>query len=291
MATIQESTIQQTAYESRNWTADFTNDLPTGGTVSGGTAYHTPPAGGSTLTPTITVSTPYVSALLANPADVGIHYVRIVGTFSNGEESEVAIAFPVGYSDTQARQGMADIIRRLRGLAQAGAVDYQVAGIPFWSDAQLQEVLDDNRVDFIEQELRPIPKTVSSTYVYTRYDAPYGNLETYASGSAIFTLITSDGTQAGTANYSVDYTKGIVTFTADQGGTAWFLSGRSYDLNAAAAEVWEQKAGYYQMSFDVKTDGHDLKRSQLFEQAMNRADFYRSKAGASTIDILRGDEL
>jgi hypothetical protein len=290
VATITESTIKQTGYETRIWTADFTDDLPTGGSVTGGTAYHFPPGGGGTISPTITVSSPYVSAQLATPDDVGIHYVAIVGTFSNNETSEVRISFPVGYDDTQARTGMTSIIRRFRGMTNAGAVDYEIAGVPYWSDAQLQEVLDNNRVDFYEVELQPITKTVASSPVYLRYDAPYGNIETISSGTAIWNLTLSDGTQAGTADYSVDYTKGIVTFTTDQGGTAWFMSGRSYNLEAAAADVWEQKANYYAMSYDIKTDGHDLNRSQLFKQANERAEYYRGKVGAYTVEVLRGDE-
>lgn len=191
-----------------------------------------------------------------------------------------------------ARLGMSTLISTLRQMTLAGTADYTISGISdtFWSDSQLQEILDINRYDFVEEELLPIPKTVSSELVYLRYDAPYGHLETIDSGTAIWCLTISDGTQAGTANYSVDYTKGIVTFTADQGGTAWFMSGRSYDLNAAAADVWNRKATYYAQSYDVKTDGHQLTRSQLFKQAKEMEEYYRGMVGAYTVDILRGDE-
>lgn len=185
---------------------------------------------------------------------------------------------------------MSSLIGSLREMAFAGTADFSLGTVTYWSDDHLQQKLDDNRSDFVELELQPIPKTVSSELVYLRYDAPYGNLETIDSGTAIWNLTTSDGTQAGTANYSVDYTKGIVTFTADQGGTAWFMSGRSYDLNSAAADVWATKASYYQQAYDVKTDGHDLSRSQLIKQANEREAYYRARAGAYTVEILRGDE-
>jgi hypothetical protein len=288
MATIQEATINQTGNETRAWTADFTDDLPSGGTVTSGTAIHYPPAGGGTITPTIAVTNPFVSATLATPDTTGIHYLSILGTFNNNEVSEVRIAFPVGYEATQARQGMATLIRKLRGMTNASAVEYEMAGVPFWSDAQLQEILDDNRVDFYEVELWKVPKTVASSQVYLRYDAPHGNLETSDSGTAIFNITKSDGTQ-GTAGFSVDYAKGIVTFTADQGGTAWFMSGRSYDLERAAADVWGQKAGYYATAYDVKTDGHDLTRSQLYKQAVEQEAYYRARAGAYAVLVDRGD--
>lgn len=185
---------------------------------------------------------------------------------------------------------MTNIINQLRGMTFAGTADWTLGTAVFWDDDHLQEILDWNRIDFVERELRPIPKTVSSSLVYLRYDAPYGYLETITSGTAIWNITTSDGTQAGTANYSVDYTKGIVTFTADQGGTAWFMTGRSYDLNSAAADVWERKAVYFQQSYDVKTDGHDLSRSQLYKHAKEQEGHFRGMAGAYTVEILRGDE-
>lgn len=190
----------------------------------------------------------------------------------------------------EVRSGMSAIIRKLRGMTNTALDDYEVSGVSYWSDLHLQEILDDSRVDFYEMELRPIPKTVSSHYVYLRYDAPHGNLETIASGTVNFALTLSTGEQAGTADYSVDYVKGIITFNANQGGTAWFLSGRSYDLNTAAADVWERKANYFAMSYDVKTDGHDLSRSQLFKQAREQAEYWRGKCGAYSVDLLRGDE-
>lgn len=189
-----------------------------------------------------------------------------------------------------ARSGMTNLIQTLREMTFAGTADWSLGTVSYWSDNQLQEHLDRNRVDFFERELRPIPRTISSASVWLRYDAPYGNLETIDSGTAIFILATSAGSVVGTANYTPDYAKGIIEFSADQGGTAYFLTGRSYDLNRAAADVWARKASYYQQSYDVRTDNHGLTRSQLYKQAKEQEEYYRAQAGAYTVDILRGDE-
>lgn len=289
MATIQEATIKQTGHEIRQWTADFTNDLPSGGTVLSGTAYHIPPGGGGTLIPSITTSSPYVSAQLTQPSTTGVHYLDIVATYSNNETSEVRITFTVGYDSTQARAGMANIIRRFRAMTNAGAADYEIAGVPYWSDAQLQEVLDQYRVDFYDELLESVPQVqAGNTVKYFRYNAPYSNLENVNSGSAIFGLALTGGA-APSASYSVDYNKGIITFTTDQAGTAYYLTGRSYQLEAAAADVWSQKAAYYSMSYDVKTDGHDLTRSQLYKQAKEQETYWRGKMGAYSITAERSD--
>ena len=46
----------------------------------------------------------------------------------------------------------------------------------------------------------------------------------------------SDGDIIGTANWTADYARGLISFTADQAGTTYFVTGRTYDLNAAAAD-------------------------------------------------------
>jgi hypothetical protein len=51
----------------------------------------------------------------------------------------------------------------------------------------------------------------------------------------------------------------------------------TYDLNAAAADVWEEKAGALATSFDFEADGGSYKRSQAYNQAQERARFYRAR--------------
>ncbi len=57
----------------------------------------------------------------------------------------------------------------------------------------------------------------------------------------------------------------------------------TYDLNAAAAEVWAEKASVLSQDFDFKADGADYSRSQAYEQAMKQARYYRSRRSPKTI--------
>ncbi len=57
----------------------------------------------------------------------------------------------------------------------------------------------------------------------------------------------------------------------------------TYDLNAAAAEVWEEKAGTLAQDFDFSADGGNYSRSQAHEQAMKQARYFRSKRSVRTI--------
>lgn len=55
----------------------------------------------------------------------------------------------------------------------------------------------------------------------------------------------------------------------------------TYDLNAAAAQIWEEKAAVPAADFDMNVDGGSLHRSQVFEQCMKMARKYRAKRSAN----------
>lgn len=89
MATITKATVKQSYSEKRQWDFDFNNDLPSGVTVSSGTATHTPPSG-SAVTPTVgSISAGVVPVRLDLVTNVlGKHILRCLATFSDGEISE-----------------------------------------------------------------------------------------------------------------------------------------------------------------------------------------------------------
>lgn len=60
----------------------------------------------------------------------------------------------------------------------------------------------------------------------------------------------------------------------------------TYDLNATAADLWEEKAAAVAAEFDFHADGGIYSRSQKYEQYMNRARYYRSRAAAGTIRLI-----
>ena len=57
----------------------------------------------------------------------------------------------------------------------------------------------------------------------------------------------------------------------------------TYDLNAAAADVWAEKAATPAADFDFSADGGNYSRSQTYEQAMKQSRYYRSRRGIKTI--------
>ncbi len=289
MATILEATITQSTRETRRWTAGFTDDIPTGGSITAGTAFHVPPSGAAAAI-TVTYTTTTVTAGLGPLAVTGVHYLDIQATYSNAETSVVRVEFAVNYPDTAARASMADLIVNLRSLTNAGANEYTVAGNPYWTDAQMQTVLDRHVYRVRHEDLTPheTAEAGGSTSYYD-YQAAHRFFETTDAGTARFIVQDETGSAIGTAAYTVDYPRGLVTFGTTTAGMSRYLTGFSYDLNAAAADVWQQKAAHYVTAYDVSTDNHNLRRSQIISNCMTLAKEFGAGAMIYSVSMERSD--
>jgi hypothetical protein len=63
----------------------------------------------------------------------------------------------------------------------------------------------------------------------------------------------------------------------------------TYDLNAAAAQIWQEKAAVPAADFDFAADGGDYKRSQVYEQAMKQARYYLARRSGKTVTLFPYD--
>ena len=183
------------------------------------------------------------------------------------------------------RTGMTGIIATLRNMSQAGTADFAIGAINYWSDDQLQSILDTRRTDFTMTATRMESEYSGGTLIYKRYYLPYANIE---SGTAL-KLQNSAGVEFGTATYSVDYNAGLVTFASDTGGSAVYATGRSFDLNRSAADVWRRKAAYYGTKPDFSTDNHSVKFSAIAATCISMAAQFDAAAGASVVSVYRDD--
>lgn len=57
----------------------------------------------------------------------------------------------------------------------------------------------------------------------------------------------------------------------------------AFDLNAAAADIWDEKAAALASYHDFTADGATLHTSQRFTQAQSMARFYRARRSVKTI--------
>jgi hypothetical protein len=189
-----------------------------------------------------------------------------------------------------ARSTLATLIERVRGMTNAGTADYTIGTAAYWDADHVQDVLDRYRLDVYQEQLGMIEKWVGGTVQYLEYQSHYTNLEETSGGTAIFYLEDGAGSDIGTSLYSVDYQRGRVTFAADTSGTTYYLTARSYDLNAAAADIWRQKASYFSESaIDFSTDNHRVSNSQVIKNCMDMAARFESMSLPQVSTLYRSD--
>lgn len=190
-----------------------------------------------------------------------------------------------------ARTTMTELIATLRGLTNAGTADYTIGTVNFWSDDELQRVLDRHRRDFFHEDVVPAEEYSGSTAIYKTYYSARKNVETTDGGTAVFYLEDGTGTKAGTANYTADYANGVFTFTADQKGTAYYATGREYDVNGAAADIWRMKAAQAAAgAFNWSSDNHSIHRKDVIDNYRSLAEYYDGMAWPVIVQIRRGDQ-
>lgn len=192
-----------------------------------------------------------------------------------------------------ARTTMIDLISRLRGMTQTTQDDWTSGTAVFWDANQIQLVLDMYRTEVNWESLTARQQfSAGGSVYYLEYYSQYQDYESTNGGTAIFYVQEAGGSVIGTASYTPDYMRGLVTFGSDTGGSAYYLTGTSFDLNGAAAYIWRQKAAYFATTaFDFSTDNHSIKRSQLVAQALQMAEMYegRSNEGSGQVDLFRSD--
>lgn len=244
---------------------------------------------GTVLSPHTGGSAAYLGTALAGLA-VGDYRAWFVVSFPSGPAGDLeGPEFPVRVVDHSpdrgvpgARPTMAYLIRRVRSLTNDVPGASQV-----FDDAEVQEHLDDTRIDFRRETLAAWPDQDAGTVAYFEYRSEHRWLEQTQGGTARFVLEDSLG---GTASaHEVDYSRGIVTFGASQAGSAFYLTARSYDPYGAAASLLEAWASKVSLDFDFQTDGQRFDRSQKAAMLRQAAGEMRRRSRARTATLLRGD--
>jgi hypothetical protein len=190
-----------------------------------------------------------------------------------------------------AREGMANLILEARRLANAGTADTTTAGTVFWSDDQIQAILDRHQTIWKTQLLEPSGTVgTGGTVTYTEYLFPGHINHVEEAGSASGWAI-KDGTGGTAPSYTANYQAGLITFDADTSGSAYYLDCRAYDMNRAVAEIWDQKAGFAATNVDWSSDNHRVAASQEAQAYRDQARMFNAAAGVEFTAWQREDEL
>lgn len=189
-----------------------------------------------------------------------------------------------------ARAGMSELVDMLRGLTNAGVDDLTLAGVTYWSDDQLQSELDRTAVEWRWIELGQAATVQNGATAYYDYLIPrqLGRWLERAGSLSPFAVRNSSGGTVG--GYTVNYEARRITFSADQAGAYYWLDARSFEMDEAAASVWEQKAAFASARVDWSSDTHSVKASQHAEHCERMAKYFRSRTGAKHSRFVRVDE-
>ena len=168
------------------------------------------------------------------------------------------------------RTAMQYLVRELRRLIG----DDGPAGERVWTDDELEQFLDSYRTSVVRESLLP------SYPVPTRiWRSRYQHWEQ----GARLTIGSTD------ANVLVeDSLYGEWELNAETFGPV-YVTGRTYDVYAAAADALEAWAAREKLAYDVTVDGQTLRRSQIGDRLLSLAQSYRRRARPRQAQVTRSD--
>lgn len=89
------------------------------------------------------------------------------------------------------------------------------------------------------------------------------------------------------ANGEQPYTWSSDTPPVKEANNAWIPT---YDMHAAAADIWEEKAAVVAGNYDFNADGGNYSRSQAYEHMMAQTRYHRSRRSARTMTARKWPE-
>ena len=173
------------------------------------------------------------------------------------------------------RSTMTQIIARVRTLINDPAGASQI-----FADQDIQDVLDDSRQDYVNEQLETKPTFTGGTIQYLNY---WHQLGSWEGGVVLKQFLTVTVTPSAS-----DFIAGYWTFAANTLPPV-FLTGSSHDLYRASADLLERWAAKWVLNYDFSSDGQSFKRSQAASMLQTLAITYRKKQRASSLSLMRSD--
>lgn len=150
-----------------------------------------------------------------------------------------------------------------------------------FTDQQIQDVLDEGRIDITNHSLEPRPTFSGSTVQYLDYYSDLGGgwEDGYILKQYLTVIVTPTTLEPITGHFG---------FAANVFPPV-FITGILHDRYRASADLLERMAAQWAMSYNMTVDGQNLQRGQVTANLQNLAKTYRRKQRPKTIAIKRGD--
>lgn len=162
------------------------------------------------------------------------------------------------------RSTMVDLVALFRAKGNASTDDV-FNGVTYWTDEQLQEILDETK----ELDLIPLlPVGVGNT-VFALDMKRHHKLE------EDYTIYTSNS-QVVADTVAYDVTSNTLTFDTAQTGVMVAEAWR-YNMYKALTELYDRKASHREFYVTLKSGNHQQRLEQEYQHCINRRDYYRNK--------------
>jgi hypothetical protein len=197
------------------------------------------------------------------------------------------------------RTTMADLIAKVRLM-----IADPVSASQQFDDQTIQDRLDASRQDVRYESLTIAPSIVNTAStgnqpqtIFADYYSAFQWWESDAVLQANDT--TTQESWVVVTPVASDYIVGHWQFELDvfNSGTVpgqyppCFITGKTYDLNCAAADLLEFWAASLACAYDVTVDGQSLRRSQLMQGKLTMSQYYRRLAKPKVAKMVRKDVL
>ena len=175
------------------------------------------------------------------------------------------------------RTTMAALIARVRLLIS----DQLPAGSgQIFADQDIQDVLDESRVDRSNVQLQASPTYSGNTIQYLDYYSELGGWEDdFTLKQYLINVVTPATSEpiVGHWTFATTTLPGV------------YISGKIYDVYRAAADLLERWSAKWALSYDFSADGQSFHRSQASGSLQKLAQSYRHKQRPTTSSLTRTD--
>lgn len=172
------------------------------------------------------------------------------------------------------------IIAEVRRLTGAGTAEYTVDSTSYFTDEQIERILDSRRERLARHEViyEPQLSEGGGTTVYKNARIGFAWVED-SSSTADFMITDSQGSIIGTTSYTFSPEDGFIQFTADQQGSSRYVTAWVHNPYKAAVDVLTSWASELARQPDFATDNMRVWRSKKHDAVQKQLETLKAMAG------------
>jgi len=176
---------------------------------------------------------------------------------------------------TTVRPSMAALISRTRLL-----INDPLSATMQFADSDIQDVLDEGRIDIVNMSLIPKPTFTGSSIQYIHYYSDMGGWEDdYVLKQYLVVTVTPSIVEPIAGHFQ------FATTTLPPVS----ITGKLFDVYRSAADLLERLSARWVLSYNVNVDGQSLQRGMAATALQTLAKQYRTQQRAGSLTLVRTD--